>query len=110
MNGRSKGIIGLQVALLALLSACSDRDPAGVETPDVSSEPTRILLSDPEARSLLASVSAYRSSVGLSTDDGFAYISARPRTFPSGFAADIRNLTTKSDPRRVPISDGGSSL
>lgn len=101
-----KGRFRLALVVL-LMSACSDRDPVGLEPAHESLQPAGVSVSDPLARAAVAKVSGSRSSVGVATDAKFTYISVAPQTFPSGIVADIRNVTTKSEPRRVRITDGG---
>jgi hypothetical protein len=102
MKGRFRlALVGL------LISACSDRDPAGLEPANESVQPAGVSVSNPLARAAVTHLSGSRSSVGVATDANFAYISVAPQTFPSGIVADIRNVTTKSEPRRVRITDGG---
>ena len=99
--------ITLTIALTVGALACSDKHPSDPDSSSTTVAPTPpagIVVSNPQAASIVA------GSVGLfssASDPSVAYVCARPGTLTDAMTVVVRNETRIGLPRTIPIVSGG---
>jgi Periplasmic component of the Tol biopolymer transport system len=105
--------VGVVLASAAALIACSDVNPTAVsqteaDTTKVVEPPNGMVISN-SIKGVITGSSAGALDVAQSGsgDNGEAYVSAAPGTFPRGISGNLQNKTTAGSSRRIEFTDGG---